>query len=300
MKPEAKLSLGGRGASMLPLAEWPLAERRAIRGVFTDIDDTLTTHGEITPDALQALQDLRAAGLAVIAITGRPVGWATPKALAWPVDAMVVENGAVALLRSDAEGAIRNGPVSLSQIAPKPAQNAHKQLLKRYQLSEEVRLQNNARMRAVAARVLREVPGVQLSADHAGRETDLAFDHAEFAHLDPASIQGVLDVLRSEGMHTTVSSIHIHGCYGQFDKWRGACWILRELWGRELAAELDQWAFVGDSGNDEAMFRQILHSVGVANIARFAPQMQALPRYVTVNERGAGFAEVADAILRAR
>ena len=56
-----------------PLADWPLDERRGIRGVFTDIDDTLTTHGAITPDALAALGALRAAGLTVIAITGRPV-----------------------------------------------------------------------------------------------------------------------------------------------------------------------------------------------------------------------------------
>ena len=34
-----------------------------IVGIFTDIDDTLTTGGRITPDALQALADLKAAGL---------------------------------------------------------------------------------------------------------------------------------------------------------------------------------------------------------------------------------------------
>jgi len=58
--------------TMLDLADWPAAERRRIAGVFTDIDDTLTTEGSITADALQALHDLRAAGLHVIPITGRP------------------------------------------------------------------------------------------------------------------------------------------------------------------------------------------------------------------------------------
>ena len=69
--------------------------------MFTDIDDTLTTHGNITPDALQALADLKAAGLHAIPITGRPVGWATPLANVLPVDAIVVENGAVALRMVD-------------------------------------------------------------------------------------------------------------------------------------------------------------------------------------------------------
>ena len=52
-------------------------------------------------------------------------------------------------------------------------------------------------------------------------------------------------------MQTTVSSIHIHGCFGDFNKWQGANWIVRELLGRDLAQELDRWVFVGDSGNDQ-------------------------------------------------
>ncbi len=82
----------------------PAAERGGIVGVFTDIDDTLTTDGAITPDALQALADLKAAGLIVIAITGRPdwlvravcSGDAAAGVAPWPVDAIVAENGAVA------------------------------------------------------------------------------------------------------------------------------------------------------------------------------------------------------------
>ena len=84
---------------MQKLDQWPLTDRRGITGVLTDIDDTLTTEGVITPDALAALADLKAAGLPVIAVTGRPVGWSRPFALAWPVDAIVAENGAVALYR---------------------------------------------------------------------------------------------------------------------------------------------------------------------------------------------------------
>ena len=79
-------------APMFDLTDWPRAERAAIRGVFTDIDDTLTHNGAIEADALQALADLKDAGLAVYAITGRPVGWSLPfvqGATPWPVDAIV-------------------------------------------------------------------------------------------------------------------------------------------------------------------------------------------------------------------
>ena len=81
---------------MQALRLWPAAQRRQVLGVFTDIDDTLTTEGAITADALQALQRLKQAGMPVVAITGRPVGWSVPFASTWPVDAIVAENGAVA------------------------------------------------------------------------------------------------------------------------------------------------------------------------------------------------------------
>lgn len=269
---------------MLSLDHWPQAARRDVVGIFTDIDDTLTTEGAITPDALQALADLKAAGLVVIPITGRPIGWCAPfmaahTGAAWPVDAMVAENGAVAFVQG-------------TGMPPQPT--------KLYQQDAPTRHANQARMRGVAARVSAEVPGVALSRDSAGRETDLAFDYAEFDQHPPETVEQVLAVLRRAGMQTTVSSIHIHGCFGDFNKWQGANWIVRELLGRDLAQELDRWVFVGDSGNDQAMFQHFTHSVGVANIARFVPQLTHLPRYVARGERGAGFAEVAQALLAAR
>lgn len=270
---------------MKPLADWPLAQRRNITGVFTDIDDTLTTEGEITPDALEALDSLQAAGLRVIAITGRPVGWCEALIQINPIlGTIVAENGSAALIKN------KNG----IQVT----QNGDSLLLKLYQQDAANRSQNFRRMQQVAARVLLEVPEAGLSADSAGRETDLAFDYNEHVRLPPETVAKVLAILQDEGMHTTVSSIHIHGCFGVFDKWRGACWIARELWGIDLARELDAWVFVGDSGNDQAMFQHFTYSVGVANIERFLPQLNHKPRYVTQGVRGAGFAELARAVLQ--
>ncbi|HCY17420.1 MAG: HAD family hydrolase [Curvibacter sp. GWA2_64_110] len=282
---------------MQPLNLWPAEERRRIRGVFTDIDDTLTTAGAITPDALQALADLKAAGLIVIPITGRPIGWCEPfmagtQGNAWPVDAMVAENGALAFVHADAEVSSKTGIQTACSL--------RKALSKLYQQDAATRSANQLRMRAIAAQVAAEVPGVALSRDSAGRETDLAFDYAEFARHAPETVQQVLAVLQRAGMQTTVSSIHIHGCFGDFNKWRGACWIAHELLGRDLRQELDQWVFVGDSGNDQAMFAHFTHSVGVANIRHFEAALTHKPRYITAGERGAGFAQLAQALLAAR
>ena len=282
---------------MQPLSSWPGSTRRQLVGVFTDIDDTLTTSGAITPDALQALTDLKAAGLVVIPITGRPIGWCEPfiagtNAAPWPVDAIVAENGAVAFAHQ--------APTNFQETRLQAPQYRRGQLSKLYQQDLATRSDNQAQMREIAAQVMAVMPEVTLSRDAGGRETDLAFDYNEFTRLPPETVRRVVAMLQQAGMHTTVSSIHIHGCFGDFTKWTGARWIVNELLGRDLVQELDRWVFVGDSGNDQAMFQHFTHSVGVANITHFAAHMQHLPRYITPSERGAGFAEVARSILEVR
>ncbi len=257
-----------------------------LTGVLTDIDDTLTSGGAITPDALAALADLKAAGLHVIAITGRPVGWSEPFAASWPLDSIVAENGAVALLPQDLN---KN---SLEHLPVK-----REQLLKIYQQDPATRSANYARMQQVLADIEARVPGARRATDSAGRETDIAIDHSEFTQLPQAAIDECVAIMRAAGMMSTVSSIHINGWYGAHNKLEGARWIVRELLQRDLDAELARWVYVGDSTNDQLMFEHFDNSVGVANIARFVPQLAHLPRYVTQGERGAGFAELARAIL---
>ncbi|HET6599754.1 MAG TPA: HAD-IIB family hydrolase, partial [Burkholderiaceae bacterium] len=255
-------------------SELPAAAARAVRGVLTDIDDTLTTAGAITPDALSALARLKAAGIPVIAITGRPMGlsepFARPPTQGWPIDAIVAENGAVALFC-----------------------NAGGELTIEYAQDEPTRSRNAQRLQDVARRVLREVPGATLARDSAGRVTDIAIDHAEFARLDTAQIEQVLAMMRAQGMNATVSSIHINGWFGAHTKLSGARWIVQRLLGRDLETERAHWVYVGDSTNDQQMFGHFPLSVGVANLLRFADELAIWPRYLTHGERGAGFAEVA-------
>jgi len=274
---------------MKPLAHWLAGVQAPIAGVLTDIDDTLTTDGAITADALQALADLKSAGLHVIPITGRPVGWSEPFAATWPVDAIVAENGAVALLRGD-----------LNENVLQPLPNKRQQLSKIYQQDATTRGANYTRMQQVLAEIEATVSSARRATDSAGRETDIAIDHSEFTHLPQDAIDHAIRIMRAAGMNATVSSIHINGWYGAHNKLEGARWIVRELFGRDLDAEIDRWVYVGDSTNDQLMFEHFPHSVGVANIARFVPQLAHLPRYVTQGERGAGFAELAAHLLRGR
>ena len=269
-----------RARKLAALTESTAAEWAAVDGLLTDIDDTLTCDGAIEPVALAALGRLRAAGVRVIAITGRSMGWSEPFArpppLGWPIDAIVAENGAVAL--RTVNDALQ---IDFVQDAATRARNAK-------------------RLNEVAQRTLRDIPGATLARDSAGRVTDMAVDHSEFARLDARAIEQVVALMRDAGMTATVSSIHINGWFGSHNKLSGARWIIQKLWGRDLDAELPRWACVGDSTNDQDMFGHIPLSIGVANLMRFAGQLTVWPAYLTRAERGEGFAEVADALLRVR
>jgi HAD superfamily hydrolase (TIGR01484 family) len=265
---------------MLPLAQLsresrePTGHLRGLRGVLTDIDDTLTRDGAIEPVALDALHALRAGGVEVVAITGRPAGWSEPFALAWPVAAIVAENGGV-MLRAE------NG-----------------RLVRDFAQPEAERQVNTLRLAACAAAVLREVPGATLAADSAGRLTDIAVDHSEFANLDAERIAQVVAVMQQHGLRATVSSIHVNGWIGEHSKWSAAQWAVHHCTGAPL--DVAEWVYVGDSTNDQLMFEHIPLSVAVANIARFVPELDVLPAYVTQGERGVGFAELARAVIAAR
>lgn len=263
-------------ARPLPLSQWPAAARAGVRGVMTDIDDTLTREGAIEPVALQALHRLHAAGLPVVAITGRPAGWSEAFAMDWPVRAIVAENGSVALMRQG----------NALQVA--------------FDQDEPTRRHNAQRLQAVAARILREVPGAQLAQDSAGRLTDIAVDHSEFTQLPEPAIAQVVALMRKAGMTATVSSIHINGWFGAHSKFTGAQWMARHLFDTDLLGELDRWVYVGDSTNDQAMFGRFPHSVGVANLLRFERELHTWPAYLAPRERGEGFADVVNALLAAR
>ncbi|MBI1625673.1 HAD-IIB family hydrolase [Comamonas suwonensis] len=255
-----------------PLSELPVPAN--LLGVLTDIDDTLTTDGVVPDHVVAAIARLKDAGLKVVPITGRPVGWSVPFASAWPVDSIVAENGAVALRR-----------------------NAQGSLDKLYQQDAEERASNFAKMQTVLEQIEATVPGAARATDSAGRECDIAVDHSEFTNMPQAQIDQCMALMKAAGMNATVSSIHINGWFGEHNKLEGARWIVRELFDIDLDVTLGQWVYIGDSTNDQLMFQHMPHSVGVANIERFVPQLKHLPRYVTTAERGDGFVQLADQLL---
>ena len=260
---------------MRPLSEW---SADGIRGLLFDVDDTLTTHGKLTSAAYAAMERLRAAGRLVVPITGRPAGWCDQIARLWPVDAVVGENGAFYFWHD--AGTAR--------------------LERRYHDSDQTRAQKRAQLGAIAERILREVPGCALASDQAYRETDLAIDYCEDVRALPLeAAERIAALMREAGLNAKVSSIHVNGWFGGYDKLSMTQQLFTERFGIDLPAHQREFGFAGDSPNDAPMFAFFENSVGVANVRRFAATLTAAPRYITRAESGAGFVELIEHLLGA-
>ena len=257
---------------MKPLAE---LDGRGVTVVLADIDDTLTTDGKLTAEAYGALEQLRAAGFRVVPVTGRPAGWCDHIARMWPVDAVVGENGAFYFYHGDGR------------------------LQRRFQQDEASRAEKRARLQAVAASILAAVPGCALASDQSYRETDLAIDYCEdVASLPLAAAERIAALMRDAGLTAKVSSIHVNGWFGNYDKLATTKRLFAERYGMDLQESNRQIVFAGDSPNDAPMFGFFQNSVGVANVRRFEALLPEQPKYVTTHASGAGFAELADHLLR--
>lgn len=266
-------------AAMQPLTALPDVTRHAIRGVLTDIDDTISTMGRVTASAYAAMERLRRAGLLVIPVTGRPAGWCDHIARMWPVDAVVGENGALYMIHDERARKLRT----------------------RYADSEPDRRASRVRRDDIAVSILRAVPGCALASDQPYRETDLAIDYCEdVAPLSPETVDRIAALLRAEGMTAKVSSVHVNGWFGVHDKLTMTRTLLQEAFSIDLDTECGRFVFVGDSPNDAPMFGFFPYSIGVANVRHFAHRLTVPPKYVTECESGAGFAELADFLLAGR
>ena len=264
---------------MRPLADMPEEDAARVRLVLTDIDDTLTSEGRLPADAYRAVEDLSAAGFIVAPITGRPAGWCDMIARFWPVVGVVGENGALYFSYDHSSRTMRR-----SFAAP-----------------DTERAANRVRLEAIKARVLAEVPGAAVSADQAYREADLAIDFCEdVAPLGTEAVERIKAIFEEAGAVAKVSSIHVNGWFGNYDKLSMTRRFAREVADLDIDRDNDQVVFVGDSPNDAPMFGFFRNACGVSGVRNFAGRLEAEPKYVTEGGGGRGFVEVAERLLATR
>ena len=261
---------------MQPFRAIPLSVRRQIRFVLTDIDDTLTHNGKLPAAAYQALENLQSGGISVVPITGRPAGWCDHIARMWPVFAVVGENGAFSF-RYDEK---------------------RRKMVRSYACDEEFRRRSRHRLEQLRQDILTAVPGCRVSADQSYREADLAIDFCEdVLPLERAAVAHIVSLFETAGATAKISSIHVNGWFGSYDKLTMTDRLFRESLDIDIAGEREAIVYVGDSPNDAPMFGFFPHSVGVANIRPWLDELPHQPAWVTNSEGGFGFAELAAILL---
>jgi HAD superfamily hydrolase (TIGR01484 family) len=261
---------------MKPIAKIPIAIKKNIRYVLADIDDTLTFNGRLPADVFAAMESIQKAGINMIPITGRPAGWCDHIARMWPVDGIVGENGAFYFYYDDDQHQMR----------------------RRYFRTQKQRRTDRKNLDTLKTDILNKIPGCAVSADQAYREADLAIDYCEdVAPLSGEEVARIVSIFEAAGAHAKISSIHVNGWFGDYDKLTMTRMLFEEIFDEDLDAVKETVIFIGDSPNDVPMFQFFPHSVGVANILQFNKIISHKPAFVTRLEGGHGFAEMVDSIL---
>lgn len=266
-------------STMLPVASLPPESCSNLVGVMADIDDTITTDGHLPSSSYAMLERLLASDLLVILITGRPAGWCDMIARFFPVSGIVGENGALAL-RYDRQT---------------------KQMKRHYSCDESFRFESRSRLVSLSERILSDVPGCAVSSDQPYRECDLAIDFCE--DVDPLPASAVSRIVRhfdEAGANSKVSSIHVNGWFGDWDKLTMTRRFVRDEFGLDIDSDNDRFVYCGDSPNDSPMFEFFVNSCGVSNVSDYVDIIDFLPRYVSSSRCSAGFLEIGERILSER
>ena len=261
---------------MKPIEKIPQTVRKAIRYVLSDIDDTLTLNGRLPAVVFTAMERLKQENICIIPITGRPAGWCDHIARMWPVDGVVGENGAFYFRYDDRRRKMR----------------------RRYFKSGKQRNTDRRKLEKLKIEILKKIPGCRVSADQAYREADLAIDYCEdIPRLPMEDIDRIVRIFEAAGARAKISSIHVNGWFGKYDKLTMTRMLFEEVFKVNLENAIEKIIFIGDSPNDLPLFRFFPHSVGVANVLQFKDKITDKPAWVTRQEGGYGFAEMVDRLL---
>ena len=269
--PDGKLTAPMQASELRlrPIRELDPAACRALAGVVFDVDDTVTRGGTLEEVAYAAMFRLREAGLKLVAVTGRPLGFAELMARMWPLDLAIGENGA---------GYLRLGAAGLETG---------------YYAGPEVRAEHAAALAKLRAQIAADAPWAHGTDDSWARRCDVTWDVGERVQLEAAKVDALRAMIEASGARCVVSSVHAHAMLGDYDKATGVVRACAAFLGERIDLAPERWLFIGDSGNDAAAFAYFPLSAGVANVREHLARLPVPPRYVSEADRGRGFAEIA-------
>jgi len=255
---------------LLPISQMDASAVTDIRYVLTDMDETLTRHGRLQAATYRALEDLQSAGVKVIINTAAPAGWCDQMARMWPVDGVIGENGGL-FFRRDTHGSVIR------------------------EFWHDDPAATEADLKSIAAEIMRLHPDLSFADDQPFRQTSIVFNR----NLGPVAQAEVADSLHRVGAKTALNNLWLLAWIGQYDKLAMARRILKAHFSFDIDTRRSELAYVGDSENDGPMFEFFEHTFGVSTVVEALDRLIAPPRWITKGPGGAGFVEVASAIIQA-
>lgn len=242
-----------------------------VKILFTDVDDTLTTDGQLLPETYLALWQLADMGVKIVPVTGGCAGWCDQIIRTWPVYAVIGEGGAYYITKPSG-----------------------------YQLAWQFwhdRTQHQLEQQAIIDHIRAQDFGfpIHFAGDQPFRFVDVAVDCRQQQNLSETQIQTVQQWLKDSGYQVRRSSIHLNVWQGSFDKCAMAKRLGEDLLGLNDQQLKEQAAFIGDAPNDESMFEFFPKTVGVSNISHHLDSMNHHPSCLTHQASGKGFAEFVNA-----
>ena len=118
--------------------------------------------------------------------------------------------------------------------------------------------------------IIDTIPEVTFASDQFTREYDLAVITNEHSiHLDQGTIEKIIGICWKHHAEYKISNIHLNIWFGNYNKAQSVIELFYDFYKIDSVDLLNQSIYIGDSPNDEPMFRLIPCSVGVNNIRKF-------------------------------
>ena len=253
---------------MKDLLELNKRDLEKVKILMFDLDGTFVSKDRLKSSTYNCLEKVANKGMKTVVVTGRPGGWCDMIARWWPVDSVIGENGALSYSMLD--GKMRRD-IFDSSFSLRESKDFLDSLF------EEIKSNFGE---------------VHLAADQPFRQWDLALDISEDYYMSMEKAKEISEFCIHKGANAAISNIHLNIWYGSYTKCDMALKIL-EKWN----VNIDECIYIGDSPNDEQMFKQFPKSVGVKSVVQYPDIMQHYPSYVTGNDGSQGFEELVNFIL---
>jgi HAD superfamily hydrolase (TIGR01484 family) len=255
----------------MKLAPLNTAQLSAVRLIATDIDGTLTSNHQFSPQLFTAFAQLQAANLPVVLVTGRSAGWIEALANYLPVAGVIGENGGCFVSR--ATGMQFLGGLKMKAIS-----------------------QHREKLADCFWQLQGSYTQIKESIDNRWRLTDWTFD---LEGLTDSDLWEITAQCERWGWDFTYSTIQCHIKLASQNKALGLRQVIKKYLDNVHPAQV---LTIGDSPNDGAMFdpQEFPLSVGVANLADYVDRISHQPAYLATQPEVHGFTEIVDAVLAAR